>query len=50
MSSPAGFWRNQALSKGVCRDHRVVIARAVASLEEAEGHQHLAGEHEGGCE
>ena len=24
--------------------------RAVVSLEEAEGHQHLAGEHGGGCE
>jgi len=26
------------------------IGRAVASLEEAEGHQHLAGGHGGGCE
>ena len=26
------------------------ICRAVASLEEAEGHQHLAGGHGGGCE
>ena len=30
--------------------HKLVQNRAVASLEEAEGHQHLAGGHEGGCE
>ena len=29
---------------------RVPAVRAVASLEEAEGHQHLAGGHGGGCE
>jgi len=28
----------------------ISVHRAVASLEEAEGHQHLAGGHGGGCE
>jgi len=28
----------------------LLVARAVASLKEAEGHQHLAGGHGGGCE
>jgi len=32
------------------RRRSVHCSRAVASLEEAEGHQHLAGGHGGGCE